>query len=137
VSRLAIAKDFLADYSQLEKSVQKAVTAAIGKFRGQTHAGTHLEKIRDSLDERIRTIRIDGSWRGVVLAPELGDTYCLVTVSYRTTRRSRLRGQLCRPAQVTGGAGTGNTVTALHRASYLAGRYDAELPSGATAYRFC
>ena len=80
MARLAIARDFLADYSQLEKSVQKAVNAAIGKFRGQTHAGTHLEKIRDSLDDRIRTIRIDGYWRGVVLAPESGDTYCLVTV---------------------------------------------------------
>lgn len=32
------------------------------------------------------------------------------------------------PAQVTGGAGTGKTITALHRAAYLAGRYDAELP---------
>jgi AAA domain/UvrD-like helicase C-terminal domain len=31
------------------------------------------------------------------------------------------------PAQVTGGAGTGKTVTALHRAAYLAGRYDNEL----------
>src|SRR5262249_7619016 len=27
-----------------------------------------------------RTIRIDSFWRGVVLAPESGDTYCLITV---------------------------------------------------------
>jgi hypothetical protein len=80
VARLAIAKDFLAEYSKLEKTVQRAVTAAIDKFPDQTYAGTHLEKIRDSLDNRIRTIRVDGYWRGVVLAPESGDTYCLVTV---------------------------------------------------------
>jgi superfamily I DNA/RNA helicase len=80
VARLAIAKDFLAEYSKLEKAVQRAVTAAIGKFSDQTYAGTHLEKIRDSVDERIRTIRVDGYWRGVVLAPESGDIYCLVTV---------------------------------------------------------
>jgi superfamily I DNA/RNA helicase len=80
VARLAIAKDFLAEYSKLEKTVQRAVTAAIEKFPDQTYAGTHLEKIRDSVDDRIRTIRVDGYWRGVVLAPESGDTYCLVTV---------------------------------------------------------
>ena len=80
MARLAIAKDFLAEYSKLEKTVQRAVTAAIEKFPDQTYAGAHLEKIRDSVDDRIRTIRVDGYWRGVVLAPESGDTYCLVTV---------------------------------------------------------
>ena len=33
-----------------------------------------------SRDHRIRTIRIDSVWRGVVLAPDTGDTYCLITV---------------------------------------------------------
>ena len=80
MARLAIAKDFLAEYSRLEKSVQAAVTAAIGKFAAHTHAGMHLEKLHSSQDDRIRTIRIDAFWRGVVLAPESGDTYCLITV---------------------------------------------------------
>lgn len=80
MARLAIAKDFLAEYSRLEKSVQAAVTTAIGKFAAHTHAGVHLEKLHNSQDDRIRTIRIDSFWRGVVLAPESGDTYCLVTV---------------------------------------------------------
>jgi superfamily I DNA/RNA helicase len=78
--RLAIAKDFLAEYSKLEKSVQTSVKAAIDKFTEHTHAGLHLEKLNRSRDPRVRTIRIDKFWRGVVLAPELGDTYCLVTV---------------------------------------------------------
>ena len=34
----------------------------------------------DSRDERIRTIRIDSRWCGIVLAPGNGDTYCLITV---------------------------------------------------------
>src|SRR5208283_2765662 len=29
---------------------------------------------------RIRTIRIDSRWCGIVLAPGNGDTYCLITV---------------------------------------------------------
>ena len=80
MARLAIAKDFLSEFSKLQKSVQLSVDAAITKFAEHTHAGMHLEKIHNSRDARVRTIRIDGFWRGVVLAPESGDTYCLVTV---------------------------------------------------------
>ncbi len=80
MARLAIAKDFLAEYAKLEKSVQSAVESAISKFAGHTHAGLHLEKLQHSRDDRIRTIRVDSSWRGVVLAPETGDTFCLITV---------------------------------------------------------
>jgi superfamily I DNA/RNA helicase len=80
VARLAIAKDFLAEYAKLEKSVQSAVESAMAKFAEHTHAGLHLEKLQHSRDDRIRTIRVDSFWRGVVLAPESGDTYCLITV---------------------------------------------------------
>ena len=78
--RLAIDKDFLDDYSKLEKSVRTAVKEAIDKFGGHTYAGLHLEKLQKSVDDRIRTIRIDQFWRGVVLAPDSGDTYYLMKV---------------------------------------------------------
>lgn len=78
--RLAIARDFLSEYSKLEKKVQTAVESAMGKFGEHTYAGLHLEKIHNSRDNRIRTIRVDAFWRGVVLAPESGDTYCLLAV---------------------------------------------------------
>lgn len=80
MARLAIAKDFLAEFSKLEKSVQVSVEAAISKFNEHTHAGVHLEKMQASRDSRVRTIRIDSFWRGIVLAPATGDTYCLITV---------------------------------------------------------
>ena len=78
--RLAIDKDFLDDYSKLEKSVQSAVKEAIDKFAEHTHAGLHLEKLHTAKDNRIRTIRVDQFWRGVVLAPDSGDTYSLIRV---------------------------------------------------------
>ena len=78
--RLAIDKDFLDDYSKLEKSVRTAVKEAIDKFGEHTYAGLHLEKLQKSVDDRIRTIRIDQFWRGVVLAPDDGDTYYLMKV---------------------------------------------------------
>jgi hypothetical protein len=78
--QLAIDKDFMDDYSKLEKSVQAAVFQAFDKFAEHTHAGLHLEKLQHPKDDRVRTIRIDINWRGVVLAPESGDTYCLLKV---------------------------------------------------------
>ena len=74
--------------------MQNAVQAAIDKFPEHTHAGLHLEKLQHGRDDRIRTIRVDQFWRGVVLAPDSGDTYCLITVlphdkaiAYATSRR--------------------------------------------------
>src|SRR3984957_11564707 len=53
---------------------------AIDKFAEHVHAGLHLEKLTRCKDDRIRTIRVDQFWRGVVLAPETGDTYSLLRV---------------------------------------------------------
>jgi superfamily I DNA/RNA helicase len=80
VARLAIDRDFLDDYSKLPKSVQGSVKMAIDKFAEHVHAGLHLEKLTRCKDDRIRTIRIDAMWRGVVLAPDSGDTYSLIRV---------------------------------------------------------
>ena len=168
MARLAIGKEFLAEYAKLDRDTRSAVDMAIAGFARQTHAGSFLETPRDSRDSRIRTIGIDGVWRGVVLAPDSGDTYCLLTVlphekvndfaaSHRfgAARASgvlevrdeeELRLILAHPfaawraflhpsqheiayrvsysgsAQVTGGPGTGKTVTVLHRAAFLAER---------------
>jgi hypothetical protein len=80
MARLAIDRDFLDDYSKLPKPVQNSVKTAIDKFAEHVHAGLHLEKINRCKDDRIRTIRIDQSWRGVVFAPETGGTYRLLKV---------------------------------------------------------
>ena len=82
MARLAIDKDFLDDYSKLPKPVQSSVKSAIEKFAEHVHAGLHLEKLTRCKDDRIRTIRIDQSWRGVVLSPDAGDTYSLIRVMH-------------------------------------------------------
>ena len=80
MARLAIARGFLAEYAKLQKDVQSAVDAACAKFARHPYPGMLLEKPQHSRDGRMGTIRVNGSWRGVVLAPPGGDTYCLVTV---------------------------------------------------------
>jgi superfamily I DNA/RNA helicase len=85
VTRLAIARSFLADYVRLDKEVQSAVDAAVSQFAKHPDPGMYLEKPRQTWDDRIRTMKVDSRWRGVVLAPTTGDIYCLVSLLPRDT----------------------------------------------------
>jgi superfamily I DNA/RNA helicase len=80
VARLAIAKDFLAEYAKLDKDARTAVEVLVTEFAQRPHAWRYLEKARQGLDDRIRLFRVNSLWRGVVLAPDAGDTYCLITI---------------------------------------------------------
>ena len=185
MARLAIAKGFLAEYAKLDKDTRRAVEALVTEFAARPHAWRYLEKPRQSMDDRIRFFRVNSLWRGVVLAPDSGDTYCLITIlphdkahayaaghrfgvntalgvreapdeetveqlrpalepaaepgdrrleqvdhpfaAWRTflhpsQREIAYRPSYAGPAQVTGGPGTGKTVTVLHRAAFLAAR---------------
>lgn len=89
---LCMARDFLWEFGKLEKPVQKQVHDVFAKFEQATFAGVHLESIDNVRDARLRSIRIDRFWRGVVLAPESGDSYILLRVlphdeAYRWARR--------------------------------------------------
>ncbi|WP_017612649.1 UvrD-helicase domain-containing protein [Nocardiopsis salina] len=92
--QLAIAKDFLRTYAALDKKLRKGVDDALDKFADTYYAGGHLEKLEAACDPRWRTLRINMNHRGVVLAPENGDVYLLVTVlphneAYRYIRNRR------------------------------------------------
>lgn len=77
---LAIDKGFLKDLGKLEKPVYKRVTEVFDEFDAATHTGLHLEKIANARNPNFRSIRIDQSWRGIVLAPNRGDVYTLLKV---------------------------------------------------------
>ena len=152
MARLAISKDFLTEYVRLDKRVQRSVDQAIATFARHPHPGEYLEISQHTHDGQLRIMPLDGPWRGIVLAPATGDTYCLLTVlphdkadaylsspeelrlifahpfaTWRTFLHPNQR-QIADhpgysgPAQVTGGPGTGKTVTVLHRAAFLAER---------------
>ena len=87
MTRLAIGKAFLAEYAKLDKKVQGAVDAAVARLAKHAHPGLHLEKPKNTGDDRIRLMRVDTRWRGIVLTPATGtaantatDTYCLVAL---------------------------------------------------------
>ncbi|MFD0851215.1 UvrD-helicase domain-containing protein [Actinomadura adrarensis] len=80
MARLGIHRDFLEDLIDLERPVQRKVLSAIRKFEQATHASIHLEKLANVRDDRLKSIRIDRSVRGIVLAPESGDHFTLMKV---------------------------------------------------------
>ena len=80
MTRLAIAKGFLAEYAKLDKAVQSAVDAAVAKFANDPCPRLYLQEPEHSRDDRIWLARVDDRLRVVVLAPPVCDTYCLVTV---------------------------------------------------------
>ncbi|MBD0421193.1 AAA family ATPase [Streptomyces sp. TRM S81-3] len=85
--QLAFANSFWESYDALEKPVRNGVRKAMQKFQQltvpelQQDKGLHLESVEKAADRRIRTIRINDFWRGVVLAPDDGsDVFLLVNV---------------------------------------------------------
>ncbi|MGW3715612.1 UvrD-helicase domain-containing protein [Streptomyces sp. NPDC005133] len=74
--QLAFAQSFWDGYEKVEKPVRAGVKKAMAKFQELTiaelHAdkGLHLESVENARDPRMRTIRINDFWRGVVLAPD-------------------------------------------------------------------
>ncbi|MDX3779739.1 UvrD-helicase domain-containing protein [Streptomyces europaeiscabiei] len=77
---------FCAQLDKLQKHVKKGVFDAWHKFETLTldqlfkDQGLKLESLKGAKDKQIRTIRIDQGVRGVVLAPETGDTFVLLRV---------------------------------------------------------
>ncbi|NMN97828.1 UvrD-helicase domain-containing protein [Antrihabitans stalactiti] len=77
---LGIDRGFLLDFGTLERSVQRRVQEVFAEFEASTHTGLHLERIINARSDRYRSIRINQFMRGIVMAPESGDTYTLLKV---------------------------------------------------------
>ncbi|MGW1058253.1 UvrD-helicase domain-containing protein [Micromonospora rubida] len=85
--QLAFANSFWQSFDILEKPIKAGVRKAMEKFQQLTIAelyadkGLHLESVHNARDPRMRTIRVNDFWRGVVLAPDDGsDIFLLLNV---------------------------------------------------------
>ncbi|MBW4532471.1 MAG: hypothetical protein KME09_00890, partial [Pleurocapsa minor HA4230-MV1] len=79
--RIAIAADFLDAFSKLPKQTQAKTNSFISKFRqNPTSSGINYESIHNATDKNLKSVRVDGSYRAIVLKPETGNTYLLLWV---------------------------------------------------------
>ena len=76
---LVFAKEFLDDFAKLQPPVRQKVRELPDKFEHATTSGVHLEKLNAQKDDRVRTVRVDSYWRGIVV--RLGEgRYALLRV---------------------------------------------------------
>lgn len=77
--KIAISNDVLSCLVQMPPRIQPKVSKFITQFQANpTAPGINYEKIRDAKDKRMRSVRIDQDYRGIVLKPQQGNVYMLL-----------------------------------------------------------
>ena len=76
--KVAISTDFLTSFARLPRQIQGKVTEFVNKFRNDpTSPGINYEKIANAQDKKICSVRIDNTYRGIVVRqPETGVYLC-------------------------------------------------------------
>jgi hypothetical protein len=84
---VAISSDFLAAFAAVPRQEQGKVVDFVTKFRNNpASAGINYEKIYSAYDSKFRSVRIDESYRGIVLKPDEGNVYLLLWVDRHEQR---------------------------------------------------
>lgn len=79
--KVAIADEFLEAMMNLPKQQQKKVIQFVSKFRSDPRqTGINYERINNAINSGYRSVRIDQAYRGIVLAPDLGNVFVLLWV---------------------------------------------------------
>ncbi|MCK5116457.1 MAG: AAA family ATPase [Candidatus Aegiribacteria sp.] len=80
---VALGSDFLSAYSRIPKKQQGKVREFIRKFKlNPKSSGINYERIHDSHDSHIWSVRIDQAYRGIVHRPDSGSTFILLWVDH-------------------------------------------------------
>lgn len=77
--RMAMSADFLTAFAKLPSQQQRGVRAMITRFERDSKAtGLNYERIANARDPNMRSLRIDGSYRAIVLKPAQGNMHMLL-----------------------------------------------------------
>ncbi|MDE0053391.1 MAG: AAA family ATPase [Bryobacterales bacterium] len=77
--KMAMSADFLAAFAKLPSQQQRAVRTMISRFDQDSRGtGLNYERIANAKDANMRSLRIDGNYRAIVLKPEKGDIHMLL-----------------------------------------------------------
>lgn len=79
--KVAMAADFLTSLSRIPRGMQTKVLNFIDKFGSDPVApGGNYEKVEGAKDPNMRSVRVDQTYRAIVLKPEAGNVYMLLWV---------------------------------------------------------
>jgi len=83
MAEVAIMSNFLAAFADLPKAQQKKVREFTEKFRRDPlHPSINYETLENMRDSKVRSARIDQTYRAIVVHPPHGDVYLLVWVDH-------------------------------------------------------
>ena len=81
--KVAISSDFLTAFARLPRQVQGKVTEFVNKFRNNPMSpGIHYEKLNNGIDMKICSVRIDDTYRGIVVRQQETGVYLLLWVDH-------------------------------------------------------
>ena len=81
--RVAISNDFLPALTRLPRTIQKKAIRFIEKFQKEPRSpGLNYEKLANVRDDKVRSLRIDQTYRAIVICPPQGNVYLLVWVDH-------------------------------------------------------
>ena len=100
---VAISADFLTAFSVLPRQTQGKVTEFINKFRNNPNSpGINYEKIHDATDKKMYSVRIDDTYRGIVVRQEASGVYLLLWVDHHDDAYDWARRKKCEINHKTG-----------------------------------
>ena len=80
---VAISSDFFTAFAALPRPTQGKVTEFVNKFRNNPKSpGINYEKIHEAADKNMRSVRIDDTYRGIVVRQEGSGVYLLLWVDH-------------------------------------------------------
>ena len=100
---VAISADFLTAYAALPRQKQGKVTEFFNKFRNNpTHPGINFEKINKGIDKNICSVRIDDTYRGIIVREPESNVYILLWVDHHDEAYAWAKRKKCSINKLTG-----------------------------------
>lgn len=94
--QVAVSQDFFTAYSRIPQKQQAKVMQFVNKFRTDpTAGGINYEKLHQCRDQNLRSVRIDDTYRGIILKPKTGNVYLLLWVDHHDEAYEWAKNRVC------------------------------------------
>lgn len=95
--KVCISSDFMTALFKIPRKQQEKVMEFVERFRAHpTSPGINYEKLREARDPNLRSVRIDDTYRGIILKPETGDLFLLLWVDHHDDAYAWARNRVCK-----------------------------------------
>lgn len=102
-AKVAISDDFLTAFAALPKHVQGKVTEFMNKFRNNpTSPGINFEKLNACQDKKFYSVRIDNTYRGIVVKQQETGVYLLLWIDHHDEAYAWAKNKKCEVNPNTG-----------------------------------